>query len=123
MDASHLTDSEWRVMQALWTGGPQTLGQALERLEPETGWSRTTLHTYLTRLAKKGAVTIDRAAAPHRYRAAVSREECAAAQRRGLLERAYHGSAGALISAFVRDGSLTAAERAELRRLLDEMEV
>ena len=117
------TDNEWAVMEALWAGGALELGEIARALPQQLGWSRTTLHTYLTRLATKGAVTIDRAAAPHRYRAAVSREECAAAQRRGLLERAYHGSAGALISAFVRDGSLTAAERAELRRLLDEMEV
>ena len=122
MDASHLTDSEWRVMQALWTGGPQTLGQALERLEPETGWSRTTLHTYLTRMMAKGLVTAA-GPAPKRYAAAVTREACAARAGRSLAERAYEGSAGKLVAAFVRSGALTAQEREQLRRLLDEMEV
>ena len=120
-DAVTFTDNEWAVMEALWAGGALELGE-IARAVP-LGWSRTTLHTYLTLLAKKGAVDIDRALSPHRYRAAVSRDACAAAQRRGLVDRAYHGSAGALVSAFVRDGSLTADERAELRRLLDEMEV
>ena len=44
-----LTDSEWKVLEALWAGGPQHLGQILGALAPETGWSRTTVHTYLTR--------------------------------------------------------------------------
>ena len=118
------TDNEWAVMEILWgAGGSCELGPVADALREAKGWSRTTVHTYLTRLEKKGAVSIDRAAAPHRYRAAVTREECAATQRRSLLDRAYHGSAGALVSAFVRDGSLSAEERAELRRLLDEMEV
>ena len=60
---------------------------------------------------------------PHRYRAAVSREDCAAAERRGLLERAYQGSAGKLVAAFLKDEKLTPQERDELRKLLDEMEV
>ena len=42
---ARLTDSEWKVMEALWQGGPQTLGEALARLEEDTGWSRTTVHT------------------------------------------------------------------------------
>ena len=43
-----LTDSEWKVLEALWAGGPQHLGQILGALAPETGWSRTTVHTYLS---------------------------------------------------------------------------
>ena len=123
MRRQEFTDSAWSVMEALWSGGPMELGQVVEALKPARGWSRNTVHTYLTRLEKKGAVSIDRDDNPHRYQAALPREECAASQRRSLVERAYHGSAAALVSAFVKDGSLTAAEREELRRLLDEMEV
>lgn len=54
-----LTDSEWKVLEALWAGGPQHLGQILGALAPETGWSRTTVHTYLTRMAAKGLVSMD----------------------------------------------------------------
>ena len=36
---ARLTDSEWKVMEALWQGGPQTLGEVLARLAEDTGWS------------------------------------------------------------------------------------
>ena len=117
-----LTDSEWKVLEALWAGGPQHLGQILGALAPETGWSRTTVHTYLTRMAAKGLVSTDQSA-PRRYAAIPSRETCAARERRDLVDRVYDGSAGQLVAAFVKDGSLSPQEREELRRLLDEMEV
>lgn len=53
-----LTDSEWKVLEALWAGGPQHLGQILAPWRRETGWSRTTVHTYLTRMAAKGLVSM-----------------------------------------------------------------
>ena len=85
-----LTDSEWKVLNALWAGGPQTLGQVLERLEGDTGWSRTTVHTYLTRMMGKGLVSADEHS-PRRYSAAVTLEECAAQEERSLMDRAYGG--------------------------------
>lgn len=65
---ARLTDSEWKVMEALWQGGPQTLGEVLARLAEDTGWSRTTVHTYLTRMMAKGLVAAD-AQSPRRYSA------------------------------------------------------
>ena len=73
---ARLTDSEWKVMEALWQGGPQTLGEVLARLAEDTGWSRTTVHTYLTRMMAKGLVAAD-AQSPRRYSAArSSRPSC-----------------------------------------------
>ena len=119
-----LSDKEWQVLEVLWQAeNGLSLGQTVEALRPATLWSRNTVLTYLTRMEAKGLVVIDKTAAPHRYRAGVDREACAAQERRGLLDRVYQGSAGKLVAAFVRDGALTAQEREELRRLLDEMEV
>ena len=124
MTEKRLTDGEWQVLCVLWDAEEgRTLGQVVEALRPRTGWSRNTALTYLTRMEAKGLVDIRKEDFPHRYRAAVSREDCAAAERRGLLERAYQGSAGKLVAAFLKDEKLTPQERDELRKLLDEMEV
>ena len=119
---TRLTDSEWKVLEVLWKGGPQTLGQVLEALAPETGWSRTTVHTYLTRMMAKNLIRAD-GHSPKHYSAALTREECAEHQRRDLVDRVYQGSAGKLVAAFVQDGSLSREEREELRKMLDAMEV
>lgn len=117
-----LTDSEWKVMEVLWLSQGLPLGAVVDALAPETDWSRTTVHTYLTRMTAKGLVRAG-TESPRRYRAAVTREACADSQRQELVERVYHGSASRLVAAFVKDGSLSPEERDDLRRLLDEMEV
>lgn len=124
METERLSDREWTVLDALWAfpeGG--TLGELTDALFPRTGWSRNTVLTYLTRMEAKGLVAIRREAAPRRYQAALSREDWAAGERRSLLRRAYQGSAGKLVAAFLREEAITPQERDELRRLLDEMEV
>lgn len=120
-----LSDTEWAVLDALWAAdlpGP-TLGDVTAALRPITGWSRNTVHTYLTRMEGKGVVFIDRTVEPHRYRAAVSREACARDARKGFLHTVYGGAAGDLVAAFLKENAISPAERDRLRKLLDEMEV
>ena len=119
-----LSDKEWRVLDVLWAAPERLpLGEVVEALRPATGWSRNTVLTYLTRMEAKGLVHIDKGETPHCYRAGVDREECAAQERRGLLDRVYQGSAGKLVAAFLKEEKLTAQEREELKQLLDDMEV
>lgn len=117
-----LTNAEWAVLDVLWAG-QAALGEVVDALRPATGWSRNTVHTYLTRMEAKGLVTIDRTAEPHRYTAAVSREQCTRDARKGFLNTVYGGAAGELVAAFLKENTISAEERARLRRLLDEMEV
>lgn len=118
-----LSDREWTVLGALWDSGGATLGALTEALREETGWSRNTVLTYLTRMEAKGLVDIGKEGWPHVYRAALDREECQAQARSGFLRNVYRGSAGDLVAAFLREEPISAKERDELRRLLDEMEV
>ena len=110
-----LSDSEWQVLTALWDSGGASLGEVVEALRPATGWSRNTVLTYLTRMEKKGLVTIHKENYPHTYRAALDRETC--------LDRVYRGSAGDLVAAFLKESPLSAEERDRLKALLDDMEV
>ena len=120
---SNLSDREWTVLSALWDSGGAALGPLTEALRPETGWSRNTVLTYLTRMEAKGLVSIDKSGFPHTYRAALDRAACQSQARRGFLDRVYRGAAGDLVAAFLKESSITPQEREELRRLLDEMEV
>ena len=116
------TEAEWAVLEVLWTGERHALGEVVDALRPTQHWSRTTVFTYLDRMAKKGLVAIDRAH-PRPYAAAVAREDCARQERAEILDKVYHGAAGDLVAAFLRESTISPEERDRLRRLLDEMEV
>lgn len=120
---ANLSDREWTVLTALWDSGGSTLGELTEALRPETGWSRNTVLTYLTRMEAKGLVSIDKGGSPHLYRAALDRTDCQARERETFLHRVYRGAAGDLVAAFLKESPISPREREELRRLLDEMEV
>lgn len=118
-----LSEREWTVLSVLWESGDAELGALVERLYPETGWSRNTVLTYLKRMEAKGLVAISKDRYPHTYRAALDRAQCQAQERRSFLQRVYQGSTGDLVAAFLKEEPLSQAERDQLRRLLDEMEV
>lgn len=117
-----LTEAQWAVMEVLWAGERFSLGEITRQLYPVNGWSKNTVHTYLTRMEEKGLVTIDRSHAQP-YSAGVTREECARQERSELLTRVYGGAAGDLIAAFLKESNISPKEAARLRQLLDEMEV
>lgn len=112
-----LTDSEWAVMELLWSGESFALGEI-----SVNGWNKNTVHTYLVRMNKKGLVSIDKGKSKP-YSAAVTREDCARKERNELLSRVYGGKSCELVAAFLKDSSISKAELQRLRRLLDEMEV
>ena len=118
-----LSDREWTVLGVLWDFGGAALGEVTRALEPETGWSRNTVLTYLTRMEGKGLVSIDKEGCPRLYRAALSREDCQAQARDSFLRNVYRGAAGDLVTAFLKERPISSKERDQLRRLLEEMEV
>ena len=117
-----LSEAEWAVMESLWRAPRRSLSAVSAELKTVKGWSKNTVHTYLTRMEKKGLVTIDHSQAEP-YAAALSRAECASEERAELRDRVYGGATGELIAAFLKEGGISREEVERLRALLDEMEV
>ncbi len=118
-----VSDAEWQVLEVLWQKETFVLGEVYSALRPNTGWSRNTVHTYLTRMERKGLVQIDRSIEPHRYAAGASRPDCERRERNVFLEKLYGGSTGNLIAAFLTESSISPEERDHLRNLLDDMKL
>lgn len=137
---SKISDSEWQIMEHVWAhskrnetaevsmeNGQVTVNAGITQpcLMELLGnkWNKNTVHTFLKRLCDKGYLMVVKETSPHQYVPLVTREECEKEERRSFLDRVYQGSAGRMVTAFVRDGGLKEEEVAELRKLLDELEV
>ena len=116
-----ISESEWRVMKIIWNDCPQTLPEILDRLK-ETGWSKTTIQTYLARLVKKGALSTKRQGKGYLYYPAVSESDCQLAESRSFLSRVYDGSLSRMVIGFVKSGELSQEELNELKSLIDQPE-
>lgn len=117
-----LTEAEWAVLEVLWSGENFALGEITKALLTVKGWNKNTVHTYLTRMEKKGMVSIDRNSMKP-YSANISKEVCAKEERTELLNKVYGGAAGDLLTAFLKETKISKKEADKLRALLDEMEV
>ena len=116
-----LSASEWRVMEALWTG-PKTLMELVRQLGDSAGWAKSTVTTMVRRREEKGLIAYEQSGRAKVFRAAVSREAVAAAETDSLLKRAYHGSVGLLVNALAERESLTQADIDELYAVLRKAE-
>lgn len=117
-----LTESEWDVLNILWSGASFSLKEITSALQEINGWNKNTVYTYLTRMEKKGLVSIERSMTKP-YAAAVSKESCAKIERNELLDKVYGGATGDLIAAFLKESSISTEERNRLKKMLDDMEV
>lgn len=115
-----ISDSEWKIMEILWERGEASCSEIMAAL-PESR-NKNTVYTFLSRLEQKGVVTATETT-PKRYRAAVLRADCAAQEEESFLNKLYQGSAGRMVAAFVQEGRLSGDEVAELKRLLEGMDV
>lgn len=117
---ANLGQLERAVMQALWDAGePRSAYDLLPGLTAaESGdpLAATTVLTVLGRLEKKGFVTADRRARPHRYAPTASRADHVAELMHEVLGDA--ADRHAVLERFV--GGVSADDADLLRRLLDD---
>lgn len=106
-------------MKVLWERSPVTSREVIDALAPESGWSPKTIHTLLTRLVKKGALSTTRDGREYQFKPAVRAEECQRRESRSFLDRVFDGEVAPFLACFVKEKKLTRAEIEELKRILD----
>jgi len=116
------TDGELEILRVLWEGGASTVRQLHETLEARRPAGYTTVLKLLQIMTEKGLVRRDESERAHIYEARVPREETERQLVGDLLEKAFSGSASALVMRALSSKKTSPEELARIRRLLDEME-
>ena len=115
-----LSQSEWKVMECLWTRGPRTLMQMVKELEVTAGWSASTIKTLVGRMTAKGHIRYEEEGRARLYFPCLTREEAAGRETESLLRRAYKGKLGLLVNTMVDRQKLSDQELEELYAILDK---
>ena len=116
----NLSDSEWRLMNRLWDRSPMTITELTAALREDTGWTKNTIITMLSRLEAKGAVRYEEGGRAKQYFPTVDREDAARAETESFLSKVYGGSLGLMVSNLVESHALTEADIAELSAILEK---
>lgn len=113
-----LFDSELKLMELLWANEGATAKELALLAADRTGWNKNTTYTVIKKLVAKGA--IERSEPNFVCRSLITREEVGRDEARKVLRSFFGGSVKMLFSSFMADGTLSAEETDELRKLIDE---
>ena len=116
----NLSDSEWKLMNCLWSRSPRTIMELTAAMKTDTGWSKSTVITMLSRLEAKGAVRHEEGERAKRYFPVMDRRDAARAETESFLGKVYGGSLGLMMSAMVESRRLSESDIAELSAILDK---
>ena len=114
------TDAELEILSVLWSTGPATVRQVYEVISERRPAQYSTILKFMQIMADKGLLIRDEAQRAHVYKAARPREWTQQQLAGHLLERAFSGSAKALLIGALSARKTTKSELAEIRKLIDE---
>ncbi len=116
------TDAELEILTVLWSIGPATVRQVFETIRRRRPAQYTTVLKFMQIMAEKGLVRRNEEQRAHVYEPTQSRESTQRQLAGDLMERAFSGSARALLLGALSARKASGKELSELRRLLDEYE-
>jgi predicted transcriptional regulator len=114
------TDTELSILRVLWERGPSTVRQVHEALAGTRDTGYTTTLKLMQIMADKGLVKRNESARTHVYTASAGEEQTQRQLVKDLADRAFGGSAAALVLRALSDEGTTAAELREIRKLIDD---
>ena len=114
-----ISDTEWDVLRAVWSGPPAPAGEIADRLaQSDPSWHPKTARTLLGRLVEKGALTYTVDGRIFLYRPLVTEQECIAAASSSFLERVFGGALQPMLAHFVERQDLSPDDVQQLEQIL-----
>lgn len=118
-----LTPQELAIMKVVWRLKTATVRDVHDALRERRGdLAYTTVLTMMRILEQKGmlAKDADGESRAHRYRPLRTQRQMTRVLVREFVDRVFDGAADSLVAHLVSDRTLSARDRAEIRKLLDQ---
>ena len=117
-----LTTQELALMKIVWRRRTATVREVYEDLRETRRIAYTTVMTMMNVLVAKGYVTRTKDDRAFRYRPTQQERTVVTSMVREFVNRVFDGASRPLLLHLSKDRNLTAKERQELRRLIEEAE-
>jgi predicted transcriptional regulator len=117
-----LTPQELAIMKVVWNLDRATVRDVYETLREQRAIAYTTVMTMMKILEDKGYLKKTRVERAYVYRPARPRQLVVGAMVSDFVERVFDGAAEGLLLHLAKDRRLSKAERARIRKAIDEME-
>ena len=112
-----MSATEFYILKYLWSREtPATFSEIMTHFnkKKKKEWKKQTVNTFLTRLAQKGFLNIDKSGKRAIYIPSVSKKKYYEDYAQQIIEDSYEGSLKNFICAFTENHKLTSNEKEEL---------
>ena len=116
MEDTRLGVVETRFAELVWSHAPIPSGELVKLCQQELEWKKSTTYTVLRKLCERGIFQNEGGTVS----VTVTREEYYSAKSRQFVAETFDGSLPAFLAAFTGGKKLSAADAAELQKLIDE---
>lgn len=114
------TDTELAILRVLWENGSATVRQVHEALAGARDTGYTTTLKLMQIMAEKGLVVRDESTRTHVYAARLTRDETQRQLVSDLVDRAFGGSAAALVMQALNAHAASAEELKEIEEVIED---
>ncbi|MBQ6835564.1 MAG: BlaI/MecI/CopY family transcriptional regulator [Clostridia bacterium] len=115
-------EAELEIMKVLWSSAEPVTTADINAAVADKGWKRTTISTFLGRLAEKGAVVCEKKGNSYLYSPLITKSEYRRAQTQNLIASLYEGSVKDLAVSLFSEQTLSEEDVRELMAFLSEKE-
>ncbi len=119
-DERVINETEWDLLEALWTRERATAREITEDLTDTRAWAYSTVKTLLDRMVAKDLVAARRVGNVWEYTPAVERVDARRTAWRRFLSGAFGSSLEPALHFIANDAKLTKKQRERLRKLLED---
>jgi predicted transcriptional regulator len=116
------TDQELEILKVLWRRGPSTVRDVWKAIAATRDIGCTSVLKIMQIMREKELLICDASRRPQVYRPRQSQKSVLRKMAGDLLDRVFGGSASLLLLHAIESQKTSAAELAEIRRLLDELD-
>jgi BlaI family penicillinase repressor len=113
-----LTEAEWAIIKTIWRIEPTTAPAVQEALAKQTGWTYSTVRTFMDRMTAKGLLKADKRGKVTLFTSAITRDEAQRGELLYALKHAFNGALTPMVQCLLESQKLSDADLAELEALL-----
>jgi BlaI family penicillinase repressor len=115
----NISESEYEIMKVVWEHYPISTNEITEKVLADSNWNVRTVHTLISRLAKKGVLSYTQQGREYIYTPNIRKEDYILSESKSFLKKFYDGAVNKLVLNFLEDNSMTKEDIEELKSILD----
>lgn len=115
-----ISEAEFEVMEVIWEKEPVSTNEIVDAVIKNHNWNMRTIHTLISRLDKKGAISHKKDGRTYIYSSIVEKKDYVKSKSKSFIEKFYDGAANKMVLNFIENNMLSQEDIQELKNILNK---